>query len=377
MSSEQSFATLISEDYKSPKKRVKVVISDLLLGKGKNLPEGGTNPLEEFYFDEKFREFLHFYSTGEFEKYDVELILNGDFLDFLQVDYKGHFLTVITESVSLQKLKDIIAGHPIVFEAMKTFAQLEGKSISYIVGNHDQGMLWPAARDYLDSVLKTQVRFKNLFYSFDGIHIEHGHMHEAANRFEPKKFFLKKNLPEPILNMPFGSHFFIDFVLKLKSKYPKIDKVRPFGKMLRWALVNETVFAIKEIFSLVIYFSKTLFFRNSRRAFSFWRTLKILLETASFPDLTDAAQGILEDERVHTVIFGHSHVYKYRQFANGKEYFNTGTWSEITSLDLSNLGKIGKLTYVLINYSDDGLKSRAKLKEWRGYHRVEEDVVTY
>ncbi len=33
-------------------------------------------------------------------------------------------------------------------------------------------------------------------------------MHEAANRMDPKKFFLKKDLVEPILNLPFGSHFF-------------------------------------------------------------------------------------------------------------------------------------------------------------------------
>ena len=33
------------------------------------------------------------------------------------------------------------------------------------------------------------VHSKNIAYNFDGVHIEHGHMHEAANRLDPKKFF--------------------------------------------------------------------------------------------------------------------------------------------------------------------------------------------
>jgi len=68
-------------------------------------------------------------------------------------------------------------------------------------------------------------------------------------------------------------------------------------------------------------------------------------------------------------------VYQYRQFANDKEYFNTGTWTEVTSLDVASFGRITKLTYVMIDYSDDGNgRPRGRLKEWRGYHRIEDDV---
>ena len=74
------------------------------------------------------------------------------------------------------------------------------------------------------------------------------------------------------------------------------------------------------------------------------------------------------------MIFGHTHVYQYRQFAKDKEYFNTGTWTEITSLDIASLGKITKLTYVILEYPEDGSRPRGRLKEWRGYHRIEEDV---
>ena len=173
-------------------KKIKLVVSDLHIGRGRILDSGAVNSLEEFYYAEKFVEFLDFYMSGEHRETQVELILNGDILNLLQVDFRGHYLTVITESITIEKLKMIIDGHPQVFEKLREFAAREGNEITYVVGNHDQGMLWAGAREFLNKILNTSVRYKNIVYFFDGVHIEHGHMHEAANRLDPKKFFLKK-----------------------------------------------------------------------------------------------------------------------------------------------------------------------------------------
>lgn len=355
-------------------KRIKLVVSDLHLGKGRVLPSGGTNPLEEFYYGDKLVEFLHYYSSGAFRDYEVELVINGDFLNFLQVDYKGHFLTVLTEGVCLEILKSIVDGHKNVLKAMADFAVKAGNSITYIVGNHDQAMLWPACREYLNQIVGTNIRYKNIVYFFDGVHIEHGHMHESANRIDPRRFFLKKNLPEPILNLPFGSLFFVEHVMKIKQRYPFIDKIRPFSKMVRWSFTNETWMTFVTIWKTIFYFVFSAIDADSKRQWSFKKLFQIVLESAIFPDLTESAHQVLADERVHTVIFGHSHVYQYRQWSQDKEYFNTGTWTEITSLDIVSLGKITKLTYVLIEYPEDGGRPRGRLKEWKGYHRIEEDV---
>jgi len=358
----------------SNNRKIKLVISDLHIGRGRTLDGGATNPLEEFYYGQKLVEFLQYYCSGEYRDREVELIINGDFLNFLQVDYRGHFITVITESISLEKLHSIVDGHREVFQALKTFVQAPGRSLTYIVGNHDQCMLWPATRAYLNEVVGVSIKYKNIVYFFDGVHIEHGHMHEAANRLDPKRFFLKKDLPEPILNLPFGSHFFVDFVLKLKKVEPHIDKIRPFNRMLRWAIVNEPKFTINSFVALAKYFFDSVFRKDTRRRFPFRRLLKVIAESAIFPDLGDSARRILNDERVSIVIFGHSHVYQYRQWGHDKEYFNTGTWTELTSLDITSLGKLTKLTYVMLEYPEDGGRPRGRLKEWRGYHRIEEDV---
>lgn len=355
-------------------KKIKLVVSDLHLGKGKVLPTGGINSLEEFYYGDKLVEFLQYYSSAAFREYEVEFIINGDFLNQLQVDYRGHYLTVLTEQVCLEVTRSIVEGHKKVFKAMSEFAAKPGNSITYVMGNHDQAMLWPACREYLNQVVGSAIRYKNIVYYFDGVHIEHGHMHEAANRMDPRRFFLKKDLAEPILNLPFGSHFFIEMVLKIKHEYAFVDKIRPFSKMVRWALINETSMTIKTIFQVLKYFAKSAFRADSNRNWTFKNLVKIILESAIFPDLTEAARRVLADERVHTVIFGHNHVYTYRQWSQDKEYFNTGTWTELTSLDIVSLGKITKLTYVFIEYPEDGSRPRGRLKEWRGYHRVEEDV---
>jgi UDP-2,3-diacylglucosamine pyrophosphatase LpxH len=358
----------------SEKKKLKLVVSDLHLGLGRTLENGQLNQLEEFYFDEKFAEFLHFHTTGKYGDHEVELILNGDILNFLQVDYHGHYLTVLTEPICLDIIQRIFRGHPIFFKALRDFAAKPGNVLTYVVGNHDQAMLWPSTRAALNEICGTTVRFKNIVYFFDGVHIEHGHMHEAANRLDPRKFFLKKNLPEPILNLPFGSHFFVEFVLKVKQRHPHVDKIRPFDRMIRWALFNETLFTLSNLFNLGLYFLKSIFSNDPRRMFPFSRIVKVLLESAVFPDLSESARRVLQDERVHTVCFGHSHVYQYRQFAENREYFNTGTWTDLTSLDIASLGKITKLIYVVFEYPEDVERPRGRLKEWHGYHRIEEDV---
>ena len=357
------------------KKKIKIIVSDMHLGNGRILEDGAVNKLEEFFFGEKFAELLDYYTSGPFRDYHVELIINGDFLNFLQVDYRGHFLTVFTEEVSLEILKKIVRGQPEVFESLRKFGANPDHRITYIVGNHDQAMLWPQLRSYLNEVVGVSVHYRSLVYFFDGVHVEHGHMYEAANSVDPKKFFLKKDLPVPILNLPFGSHFFIDFVMKIKEEYPHIDKIRPFRFLIHWGLLHQFWFTIRTSFSLILYFMKFLFIRGSRRHFPMGRVLKVFFESAIFPDLSEPARKILNDERIHTVIFGHTHVYQYRQWSHEKEYFNTGTWTELVSLDAKSLGKITKLTYVLVEYPDQAVRPFCRLKEWKGYHRIEEDIV--
>jgi predicted phosphodiesterase len=82
----------------------------------------------------------------------------------------------------------------------------------------------------------------------------------------------------------------------------------------------------------------------------------------------------LRQTRYHVVIFGHSHKFDYRRFGDHGEYFNTGTWTEVISLDVGKLGRSYLRPYVRIDY-DDG-KPRASLHNWIGSHRLTHRLIS-
>ncbi|MCS6838852.1 MAG: metallophosphoesterase [Bdellovibrionaceae bacterium] len=355
-------------------KKIKLVLSDLHLGKGRQPPTDQTvNELEEFLYDQKLIEFLNYYSSGEYLNADVEVIFNGDFLNLLQVDYRGHFLTVFTESICLEILQSIIAGHREVFDALAKFLQHPNKSITYVIGNHDQAMLWPSCRQALNQAVGRPIQYKNIVYFFDGVHIEHGHMHEAANRFDPKRFFLKQNIVEPILNLPIGSIFFVELVLKIKQDYPYVDKIRPFINMAKWTLFNKPLLFLKAWWWALCFLYQGLFKKDPRRTITLKQVARIAAENVIQLDLSKAARQVLRDPQTYMVIFGHNHVYEYRRWKD-KEYFNCGTWTEVVSLDVSSLGRNTRLTFVYLEWSPELSRYRGRLKEWKGFHRIEEDI---
>ncbi|HUL36484.1 MAG TPA: hypothetical protein VLW47_02275, partial [Thermodesulfobacteriota bacterium] len=61
-----------------------VVVSDLHLSEGWD-ENGYLQRNEDFFFDQNFKRFLEYLSEkGEEEKFSYRLVINGDFVDFLQ-----------------------------------------------------------------------------------------------------------------------------------------------------------------------------------------------------------------------------------------------------------------------------------------------------
>ena len=130
------------------------MISDFHLSRGKWLKNGRKNPLEDFHQDDRFQEFLEITAPGVYSEADVELIVNGDFFDPLAVipipDKETTWAILeypleVEEPAAVQKFKTILEGHPISFEALKTFLA-RGKRIIFRWGNHDAAILWPGVR---------------------------------------------------------------------------------------------------------------------------------------------------------------------------------------------------------------------------------------
>ena len=75
---------------KSDVKKTVLVISDIHLGAGAFV-NGQRNFLEDFLFDEELVDFFDYHSKGDYGNRDVEVIINGDFLDLLAVPFVPFF----------------------------------------------------------------------------------------------------------------------------------------------------------------------------------------------------------------------------------------------------------------------------------------------
>ncbi len=371
----------MSTNNNAPAKKIKLVISDCHLSGGVQF-ENQQNPHEDFFFDDEMVEFFQHFSTGVYgDGCDVELIINGDYLDFLNVPYRGEFEEVITEQFALYKLECIIAGHPKVMKALKHFTSLPGKKITVNIGNHDADLFFPKVQERLirewdaDSIYpshRVSVNYAKPHIDLEGgIQIHHGNQFEAVHLFNYSNPFLTSGLSDPVLNLPWGSFYVLKIVNRFKWEREYVDKIRPVKTMLLWGLLFDTIFTLKFFFLSFFYFMKTRFVYNPNRHSRLKVTLKILQQesTTFLQDLEADARRLLDEQpHIHTVIFGHTHMPMMKSYPDGKAYINTGTWTKMVNLDLRNMGSGYRLTFALIEYDDKG-RAVASLKQWQGEHK--------
>jgi UDP-2,3-diacylglucosamine pyrophosphatase LpxH len=359
--------------------KIKLVVSDFHLGKGRVFADGTKNILEDFIYDREWAEFLRYYSTGDFASAEVELILNGDILNLLQIDTYGVHTHLITERSVVRAVERIIQGHPEFFQALRDFAGTPGHSLAYVVGNHDVGMLWPGPRRVFEKACGAVVRWSDVFYQFDGVYVEHGQQYERFAKVDPEKPFITRGLPEPVLNLPWGSLFVAVCLPKIKQERPHVDKTRPFQTFLSWTLLHDFLWGVRTSFTVLAFILDTILFRRRYQiAQGVRNTLGLLREITLYPDFDRIAFRILEArEDVHTVIFGHTHILRYRQWKEGKEYFNEGSWNEVTNLDLSDYGTRTRLSYAFIEYDGeyDRVRPRTSLRQWHGAWKPEQEIL--
>jgi UDP-2,3-diacylglucosamine pyrophosphatase LpxH len=355
-------------------RRLKIVVSDFHMGEGRILPDGSVNNLEDFISDQAFIDLMEYYRTGEYTDDEVELILNGDIFEGLVVDPTAEGADEITERKSVEKIERIVKGHGAMFQAMRVFAASEQRGVTFVVGNHDQDLLWEGVQARLRERIHPSVGFVHGPYRFDGVHVEHGNDHELGNRIDPSKLFLTKGLAEPILNLPWGSDFFINCLMRMKKLRAYVNRVRPFRLAVWWTLVHDFRALLLGLWYFFAAIFRARLRRSRQRRITILKTLRVMFSMSAFPTLEPEAARLLDaDASVHTVIFGHTHIPLARHPRPGRSYINSGTWIPNSNLHISALGRNLLQTYVYIEY--EGKAPRARLKLWRGRRLVEEDIV--
>jgi UDP-2,3-diacylglucosamine pyrophosphatase LpxH len=244
--------------------KLKFVLSDLHLG------AGGGNPLEDFTADEQLVHFLQELTReSERDRREIELIINGDFLEFLQVPAVDNFepATIYpqeafldsSQKASVKRLDLIANGHRDVFAALSKFMQADTpkRRITIIKGNHDVNLYWPLVKSRLRDVLDASgprsslLLFAAEFISREKIYVEHGHQRtEKLNRYPD---FHDPRLPDKLLQLyyPPGSQLLIEFLNEVEREQWFVDKVKPSTALIWFALPWDFDFAANMLARLI------------------------------------------------------------------------------------------------------------------------------
>jgi UDP-2,3-diacylglucosamine pyrophosphatase LpxH len=257
-----------------------IVISDLHIGAG---------PLEDF--DPEVEQAL-----GEFcdqivaEKQPTEVVINGDFLDFVQAEpwQSGEFESAtktgvplcFTEDQSIEKLESILRAHTATFDALADLLKSKDvRRLTILPGNHDADLFWSSVRDKIrarvganrsESSEKVNFHLEAQYQpaEFPRLWIEHGHQRDACNSFEIDGVSCWSAQRPPILEDVHkkqrlvecvGTRFLLKFLNGIDEKYPFVDNVKPFSKFVRMFLVSEASRDFGPMKALVSYWALASF----------------------------------------------------------------------------------------------------------------------
>ncbi|HVR58100.1 MAG TPA: hypothetical protein VMT72_14890 [Pseudolabrys sp.] len=192
----------------------------------------------------------------------VELILNGDFLDFVQAPpWSGNDLEsatsadiplCFTEEQSVLKLSAIQAAHGRTFDALRKFLSANENNILVILpGNHDPDFFWLVIQDRFKAAVQPTSGSDRVHFCLDRSYrpagcpwlwIEHGHQLDPVNSFfVGDEEFWSEQRP-PILTDAFGktrllectgSRFLIRYLNGIDARYPYVDNVKPFSRFIK------------------------------------------------------------------------------------------------------------------------------------------------
>ena len=274
-----------------------LIVSDLHLSEGRDERTHRLSRNEDFFFDEEFARFLNFHVHLDASR-KWHLIINGDFLDFLQVistDFEPEFLQylgVANEAEardllkigrqdtrfgfdagpgeSVFKLWKILDGHWLFTLALVRFLE-SGNLVSIGRGNHDPEFAYDIIREHFrrmlvwfysrkrddvpdavnvrnfERICAQQVQFLDWFYYEPGvIWAEHGGQYDSLNCFP---HWLAPYLPHSDhIEVPWGS-FFVRYLFdSIETEEPFADNIKPQSRFVLWFVTHRPALAIRFIF---------------------------------------------------------------------------------------------------------------------------------
>lgn len=181
---------------------------------------------------------------------ELELVVNGDVVDFLAEDQLGVTLWTADEVQVIRKLELAVersrGGAPAgVFEAMAELVAA-GHRLTLLLGNHDVELALPKVRDRLNRLLtggddRRLLRFlyDNEAYTLGRLLVEHGNRYDRWNMIDhnglrAERSVRSRHLPvheservASYFQPPAGTHLVVEFMNRIKARYRFVDLLKP------------------------------------------------------------------------------------------------------------------------------------------------------
>ena len=368
-------------------KKTILVISDLHLGAGL-IVNKRKNFLEDFHYDKELIEFIEYHASLHYQEREVELIINGDFLDILAVPFVPYFDDEFwSEKASLDKLKMIVSAHWGVFEALKNFLTFPNNRLVYIIGNHDAELIFESLRQYIIELfpLEDRSKFKILlntnevYIPEDGVVLKHGHEYEMAHHFDPEHNIATDVEGKKYFIPPWGSYYVTRVINKFKEGRDYINAVRPINKFMINGIIYDSLYTLRFAFANFYYFLMVRFvmiFKQNKGVFEVLDHVKKEIQLfQNYEALTE--DFVTKNEDVHALIVGHTHDPIFREYDDGSVFINTGTWTKMYNLDFGKNFYGARLTFARVDVKEKEVPEEGKtlerfehldisLNEWRG-----------
>ena len=197
--------------------------------------------------------FIHYISTAHLSE-ETELVINGDFVDFLAEEDRetpqAFSAFAHDAQLAVRKFRRVVqrtdtdapAGER-VFEALRAFVH-QGHKLTMLLGNHDLELSIPAVRHALMEIL-TQGRPACVEFLYDGeayvrgdLLVEHGNRYDGWNAvaygvLRAYRSALSRNELQQIQFVPPpGSRLVTEIMNPLKAHYKFIDLLKPENEAL-------------------------------------------------------------------------------------------------------------------------------------------------
>ncbi|MBP9680354.1 MAG: metallophosphoesterase [Bacteriovorax sp.] len=360
-----------------------LVISDLHLSAGP-IVNNRKNFLEDFHYDKELIEFIEYHSSGHYLDREVELIINGDFLDLLAVPFVKYFDDEFwSENAALLKLQMILDAHVGVFEALRDFISYPNNHLVYILGNHDAELVFESLRDYLRNQFPEKDRSKfrillnddTVYIPEDGIVLRHGHEYEVAHQYSVKTCIATDINHNKYFIPPWGSYYVTRVINKFKEGRDYINAVRPVNKFIINGIIYDPLYTIRFMFANFYYLLMVRFvmiFKQNKKLSEIFDHVKNEMQLfKDYESLTEVY--VTSDENIKALIVGHTHDPIFREYDDGSIFINTGTWTKMYNLDFGKDFNGAKLTFARVDIKEKASDQvnrfdhlEISLNEWRG-----------